>query len=207
MTQYFTKATLVATARELFARQGFRGTTIRAIADGAGANLGAVTYHFGSKRALYHAVIEQATAPMREKIRTLDPGAGPAIDTITQLIRTMFAFLAENPDVPSLVMQQLVTSDPLPPAARRTMASLLDGMSHLIQRGQREGNIRAGTPRFMAVSFALIPMAHAIYRRALQEAAGIDQREPAIREEMEHEVIMLIRRGLAAQPAPDGEST
>jgi AcrR family transcriptional regulator len=202
-----TKSLLIEIARELFAKQGFRGTTIRAITERAGTNLGAVTYHFGSKLALYHEVVERATQPMREHLRGLDLERTSALEAIGLVIRGMFGFLAKNPDVPSLVMQQLMTSDPLPPAAKNTIGMALGSMTALIERGQQDGSIRSGPPRYMAVSFALIPMAQAIYRRSLREAAGIDNTDPAVRAAIEHQVITLIRRGLAAAPAPDGEAS
>ncbi len=48
-----TRARLLQAAAELFAAQGFHGTTVREIADRAGVNLAAGNYYFGSKKALY----------------------------------------------------------------------------------------------------------------------------------------------------------
>lgn len=44
------------TALKLFATQGFDATSTRQIAKGAGVNLSAMSYHFGSKEGLYKAV-------------------------------------------------------------------------------------------------------------------------------------------------------
>ena len=44
-----TRTRILDAAEQLFAERGFRGTSIRAITDLAGANLAAVGYHFGSK--------------------------------------------------------------------------------------------------------------------------------------------------------------
>ncbi len=52
---------LVEAARQLFASAGYDATSVRDITARAHANLGAITYHFGSKQALYHAVIERVT--------------------------------------------------------------------------------------------------------------------------------------------------
>lgn len=48
---------LLHAASELFARTGFRGATVRDIAQSAGANVAAANYHFGSKEALYLDVL------------------------------------------------------------------------------------------------------------------------------------------------------
>ncbi len=48
-----TRRNLLAAAGEIFARKGFREATIAEICQQAGANTAAVSYHFGSKEALY----------------------------------------------------------------------------------------------------------------------------------------------------------
>jgi AcrR family transcriptional regulator len=50
-----TRQSLIEAAGELFAENGFNGTTTRAIADRAGVTLGGIHYHFGSKEELYLA--------------------------------------------------------------------------------------------------------------------------------------------------------
>lgn len=49
---------VLAVARQLFARQGFRGTTTRQIADQAQVNEAILFRHFRSKEALYWAVLD-----------------------------------------------------------------------------------------------------------------------------------------------------
>ena len=54
-----TKAKLLQAAIRVFARKGYKGTTIREINQIAGvANLNAVTYYFNGKEQLYKAVLE-----------------------------------------------------------------------------------------------------------------------------------------------------
>ncbi|HIJ90121.1 MAG: CerR family C-terminal domain-containing protein [Desulfobulbaceae bacterium] len=48
-----TRLNLLAAAGEIFARKGFRQATIAEICKQAGANTAAISYHFGSKEALY----------------------------------------------------------------------------------------------------------------------------------------------------------
>jgi len=55
-----TRDRLVAAALELLARRGPEGVTLREITDAAGANVAAVSYHFGSLQALCDTAIEQA---------------------------------------------------------------------------------------------------------------------------------------------------
>jgi len=55
-----TRARILAAARELYERNGTRGTTTREVADRAGVNEATLFRHFGSKRALLDAMREQA---------------------------------------------------------------------------------------------------------------------------------------------------
>ena len=62
-----TRQRLLEAAGEVFAKKGFRNTTIREICRGARANLAAVNYHFGDKERLYLAVLVSAHTRAREK--------------------------------------------------------------------------------------------------------------------------------------------
>lgn len=55
-----TRDGLLAAALELLAQRGQEGVALREITDSAGANVSAVSYHFGSLRALCDAAIEHA---------------------------------------------------------------------------------------------------------------------------------------------------
>ncbi|MFC4943368.1 TetR/AcrR family transcriptional regulator [Pseudonocardia sp. GCM10023141] len=66
-----TRTQILDAAEHLFAERGFRGTSVRAITDRAGANLAAVGYHFGSKAELLTAVIRRVVDPI-----TAAQGAG-----------------------------------------------------------------------------------------------------------------------------------
>lgn len=66
-----TRTQLLDAAERLFAERGFRGTSVRAITDLAGANLAAVGYHFGSKAELLTAVVRRVIEPI-----TAAQGAG-----------------------------------------------------------------------------------------------------------------------------------
>ena len=78
-----TRTQILDAAEHLFAERGYRGTSIRAITDRAGANLAAVGYHFGSKAQLLTAVIRRVVEP-------IIAAQGAGLDRL----------LAQNPDPP-----------------------------------------------------------------------------------------------------------
>ena len=68
-----TKTAILDAAERLFARRGFEATSLRTITAEAGANLGAVNYHFTSKDGLILAVVKRMFQPVNEhRLRLLD---------------------------------------------------------------------------------------------------------------------------------------
>ncbi|MFQ5985340.1 MAG: CerR family C-terminal domain-containing protein [Alphaproteobacteria bacterium] len=61
---------MLEAAGRLFALQGFDGVSTRTLAKAAGVNLSAITYHFGGKEGLYHAVLEQLVADTDPLVKT-----------------------------------------------------------------------------------------------------------------------------------------
>ncbi|MFD4114719.1 TetR/AcrR family transcriptional regulator [Streptomyces niveus] len=59
-----TRTQILDAAEHLFAERGYRGTSVRAVTDLAGANLAAVGYHFGSKAELLAAVTRRVIEPI-----------------------------------------------------------------------------------------------------------------------------------------------
>ncbi|WP_063774786.1 TetR family transcriptional regulator [Kitasatospora azatica] len=53
-----TKARITAVARELFLRDGYRGTTLRAVAAAAQVDPALISYHFGSKQGLFGEALQ-----------------------------------------------------------------------------------------------------------------------------------------------------
>jgi TetR/AcrR family transcriptional regulator, regulator of cefoperazone and chloramphenicol sensitivity len=63
---------LLNAAGHIFAERPFEGVSTRQIADEAGVNLSAISYHFGSKEGLYRAVFEKIVlelAPLRMALK------------------------------------------------------------------------------------------------------------------------------------------
>ncbi|MBN2371901.1 MAG: TetR/AcrR family transcriptional regulator [Vicinamibacteria bacterium] len=63
-----TRERLLDAAERLFAERGFDGTSVREIADAAKVNLGAINYHFRSKKNLYTEVFARRGAFLRDPV-------------------------------------------------------------------------------------------------------------------------------------------
>ena len=62
-----TKLQFLSAAEEIFCEQGYKGTTIRAIATKAGANLGALQYYWGSKQELFRDLFKRRFHPLHQE--------------------------------------------------------------------------------------------------------------------------------------------
>src|SRR5690606_29233594 len=128
-----TREALIAAGRALFARHGYDGASVRAITARAGANLGAITYHFGSKRALYDEVVRRCMEPLAERVLALARGGGAPLDRIETVARAYVEYLRANPDIPRLMIQELVLGQGPPRAAGPTITRVHGALAALVR--------------------------------------------------------------------------
>lgn len=125
-----TRDRLLEAAAELFADRGYRGASVRDLCNLAGANPGAVSYHFAGKRQLYRAVLRQAAERLAGATGTLD-GEGPPPRSVDGLVRAVHRRVAAEPRAARLLLRDLaeggsVSLEALEPALRAAFESLND---------------------------------------------------------------------------------
>jgi AcrR family transcriptional regulator len=92
-----TKGQLLTTAIELFAENGFHGTSVDTIVNTAGVNKRMVYHHFGSKERLYQAVITEVYENLSAlEIQALEK-SNTFQENLTQIITLYCDFLDQNP--------------------------------------------------------------------------------------------------------------
>ena len=91
-------------AEEIYGEHGYEGTTIRAIAKKARANLGTLQHYWGSKRQLFRDLFETRFRPLQqEHLRQLreieerhsDGSRPPVMEVLQTLIETTFFFSSD----------------------------------------------------------------------------------------------------------------
>jgi len=95
-----TETEFLDAAERQFADNGYAGAKIRAIADEAKANLGALHYYWGSKESLFKAACVRRMAPMiAERMGRFD-ALGESPSSIEDILRAFFepAFLSDRED-------------------------------------------------------------------------------------------------------------
>jgi len=97
-------------AETLFARKGYKGTSLRDIARNAYIQQPGIYKHFDSKQGLYASVLDRALSPMIEAMQShLAQGGGDA--AYVQLLDQMTDLLAKHPGMAALFQQALLVDD------------------------------------------------------------------------------------------------
>ncbi len=190
---------LVVSARRLFAERGYDGASIRAITGDAGANLGAVTYHFGSKEALYHEVLRQAVAPLRDRVTRALAAQGSTVDRAMGVVDAYFAHFTQHPDLPRFLLQEVAAGRLPPPPVMEAMRAISGQVSALVQEGQEKGEIRAGHPLLFVLSLISQPIYLVLVQQPLADVLGMDVRSGDARAKAREHVLAFARAGLSAE--------
>ena len=139
-----TRERLLDAAQAVFAAHGYRGATMREIADRARANLASAHYHFGSKEDLYLEVSRRQYEEIEKRLaaegaaQPADAESAPSRAVLEQRlegrVRAMLALLLETPGHHGLLMQRELCdpSDALPVIVQRFIEPLRRQMDRLV---------------------------------------------------------------------------
>lgn len=189
-----TRARLLQHAGRLFAAGGYEGTSVREITSTADANLGAVTYHFGSKRKLYEAVLDQLLGSFADRIESVSHGSDTARERLCEIIHVIFQFFAEYPEAPRLIIRELARAGEPPPVAVRHARRNLTNISDVIREGQQSGELRDVEPVLAVFTMLSQSIWFALVRRQLSAVTGIPLDKPESAGLMERHITEVVLR-------------
>ena len=174
---------LLQAAKALFTERGFDATSTQLIAKVAGVSEGILFHHFGSKRGLFEALVEDfALAGARASIPTQVDGL-----TEEQVVRSAFDFADANPALYNMLDQISNQIGDAPHVARSEI--IIHAIEGQLEAAMSDGRIRKGDARIMAqLQFALVDGAYRAWR---------DSGDPERREAYIGEAISCMRAMLA----------
>ncbi|MFD4838314.1 TetR/AcrR family transcriptional regulator [Achromobacter sp. NPDC058515] len=141
-----TRAKLLATARQAFRQAGYAATSMDDFTAAAGLTRGALYHHFGDKKGLLAAVVEQIDGEMDERLRAVSLRAPDAWTAFRDRCRA-YLEMAVEPEIRRIVLQDArAVLAPAPAAAQQCIASL----SALLQRLMDERVVEAADPLALA---------------------------------------------------------
>jgi len=153
---------ILAVARQLFARQGFRGTTTRQIAEQASVNEAILFRHFRSKEAMYWAVLDDLMsqrnssgnlkALMAERRHNIKPQADE--EFFSAIAEGMLERARREPNLLRLFLFSALERHSLSQRFFRTYTTVYwDLLTKYIRGRMRAGEFRKTNPLLAARSF------------------------------------------------------
>jgi TetR/AcrR family transcriptional regulator len=164
-------------ARRLFAHHGYAATSMADIAAAAGVSKATVFHHYGSKRALYDALLGDAFAGFREQLIPLLDVEGDVQASLRHFTAAHAERLARMQGTMRLVARELLAgsggeSDALSGTEMSRNFSLLVAA---LRRGQALGTVRADADAGLAAYLLLCA------NWFLFQAPGLVRRNPDLR--------------------------
>ena len=140
-----TKRNIVEVATREFARKGYAGARVDAIANRTRTSKRMIYYYFGGKEGLYLAVLEGAYAGIRRAEATLDLERLPPGEALRILVGFTFDYYQAHPEFVRLVMNENIMDGVHMARSRaigRLNVTVIDALKALVARGQKEGTFR-----------------------------------------------------------------
>jgi TetR/AcrR family transcriptional regulator len=130
-----------------FSERGYAGARVDRIARRARVNKAMLYYHFGSKQALYRALLRQIFSRAADRLLPIAAAPLSAEDKITRVIGAIAAFTAEHAFFPAIMLREVADGgvhldrDTLKALARVPMA-----VGSVVQQGMADGSVRSMHP-------------------------------------------------------------
>jgi len=202
-----TEATILAAATDEFARYGLGGARVDRIAARARSNKRMLYYYFGSKDALFLAVLENAYAGIRRAEEGLDLLNTDPVDGVRRLVEFTWKYFTAHPE-----FLALLNSENLHRAEHLKRSGQIQGMNSpliatlavLLRRGQRSGKFRSGVdPLQLYISIAALSYFFLSNSHTLSAVFGRDLFSPSQRKARLQHMIKLVL-GYLAKPGAKG---
>jgi len=144
-----TKRNIVEIATREFARKGYAGARVDAIAARTRTSKRMIYYYFGSKERLYLAVLEEAYGAIRRQEATLDLEHQPPEQALAALVASTFDYYHAHPEFVRLVMSENIMEGvhmKRSKAIGRLNVTVIDAVRRIVARGEKDGVFRGIDP-------------------------------------------------------------
>lgn len=132
-----TQQRILAAALGLFAKRGYNGTSVSAIAEAAGVSRSAVFWHFGDKASLFSEVFKRMLVPFMERITNTYEGMSPG-EQIQEMFSVYESFVTDNRETIETFVRWVMESSELRSALSDQLFALQDAFTRKIERAIAE---------------------------------------------------------------------
>jgi len=197
-------------ATQLFARHGYEGVSLQAIAERVGVTKQTLLYHFSSKDVLRKAVLDQVFAHWRERLPQMLEAVTSGHGRFDALTRELVRFFEADTDRARLLVRELLDN---PDEMRRMLADNLRPwvllVAQYIREGQRIGLIQADADPEAYVLTVITLVLSSVSATGVAEAVLGDAGGNGARTARERQLTELLRLTKAAlfKPRKDSATT
>ncbi|MFT3965200.1 MAG: TetR/AcrR family transcriptional regulator [Sphingobium sp.] len=206
-----TRARIFRAAAREFGAHGYAGARIERIVARAGCNIRMIYHHFGSKAALYRAVVEGAYADLREEEGKLDLDLGDPQGCLDRLLRFTMRYFADHPEFEGIIRSENDQRGRVVGSSRAIGDSgqaLKTRLTEIVSAGQARGLFRAGIdPLQLYVTITAMSRFHLANGYSLSAVLGVDLRDAGWRARWADHAVDLIRRYVAADGAAEASAS
>jgi TetR/AcrR family transcriptional regulator len=145
-----TRLALMAAASDVFAQHGFEGATLARISRQARVNKAMISYHFGGKRRLYIAILEDGLDLLAKKIAPLSTREMGPEERFMAFLEAFRAVVLERPSFPRFILRESISGGSSLNA--RIMNRYLEAFNltkDIISQGVETGLFRNTTPEYI----------------------------------------------------------
>jgi AcrR family transcriptional regulator len=178
-----TMADIMEVATEAFAREGLSGARIDEIAARTRTSKRMIYYHFGSKEALYLAVLEAAYRKLRSVELALDLEARRPDQALRQLVRSTFDHHHAHPDTVRIIMNENLHYGAYikkSSVIQKLNVPAIDATKRILERGEKDGLFRRGIdPIELHMTISALSFHHVANRYSFSSVFNIDMTSKA----------------------------
>jgi AcrR family transcriptional regulator len=186
-----TKSMIVRQAKDLFATRGYRGVSVREIAEACGLGKATLYHHFKDKRALYLEVLDSGADRLVRVLGTAARQGNTSRERITNIATVYFSLQSEQRHVLLLILRDVGSLEQeFRELITRRGEEMLRPIRAVIEEGVANGELRPVDSQL--ASLALLSMLHILITcQLLVSDAEIGEAEV-------HHMVDLFMEGAAA---------
>ena len=170
---------ILAAALEVFARDGFRGATIDAIAAVAGMSKPNLLYYFPTKDWIYRTVLEGLLDTWLDPLRAIDPQGEP-MEEILRYVRRKLDLARDYPRESRIFANEILHGAPtILPYLEQDLRQLVDQTAQIIQSWSDAGRIADVDPVHLIFSIWSQTQHYADFDVQVRAVLGQDDPYPA----------------------------
>lgn len=135
---------ILHTARKLFIKNGYTGTSIRDIANASGTNIAYVNYYFESKYNLFEIIFDEAFDILINRVFATLNSDLPFFEMVESWINTYYEILPEYPQIPIFILNE-VNQNPdalIKRVLRRNPQAIFTRLSQRVEEEVKKGTIK-----------------------------------------------------------------